>query len=166
VDLGLRQFVNADAIAVGLAAFAPETVAFQAGRILLARIAELARQRQDFAVETTLSSRSLAPFLRTAQHDGYTIKILYIWLKSPDLAVARVADRVRAGGHDVPEDTIRRRYWRGLSNFRSIYRPLADDWIVCDNSGSHPFLLARGGRSVSTQVINEDRYREFEAVIL
>lgn len=161
-EFDLRQFVNADAIAVGLAAFAPETVALQAGRILLNRIAELVRQRQDFAVETTLASRSLAAFLRSAQSDRYVVKVIYLWLSSPDLAVARVAERVQMGGHHIPEETIRRRYWRGLANFRSLYRPLADEWIVCDNSSSQPVLLAHGRRDADTVVADEERYLEFE----
>src|SRR5436309_2558515 len=94
-DLEIRQFVNADTIAAGLSAFAPETAALQAGRILLERISELARLRQDFAFETTLASRSFAPFLRALQAEGYRVQIIYVWLRTPELAVQRVAERVR-----------------------------------------------------------------------
>jgi predicted ABC-type ATPase len=162
-ELRLLQFVNADTIAIGLAAYAPETVALKAGRILLDRLGELARQRQDFAVESTLASRSLAPFLRSTQADGYVVKLVYVWLDTPDLAVARVAERVLAGGHDVPEETVRRRYRRSLANFRTLYRPLADEWTVCDNSGSNPYRIAHGGRGIVTQIVDEERFLEFES---
>src|SRR5206468_184298 len=127
-ELGVLRFVNADTIASGLAAFAPETVAFHAGRIMLARLEELAAQRQDFAFETTLSARSYARLLRRLQADGYHVTVIYVWLHSADLAVQRVAARVRRGGHNIPKETIRRRYDRGLANFMDLYRALADDW--------------------------------------
>src|SRR5205823_5999398 len=100
-DLQIRQFVNADTIAAGLSAFAPDTVAVQAGRLMLSRIAELAQQRHDFAFETTLASRSFAPFLRRIQREGYLVHVIYVWLRSPELAIERVRDRVRRGGHHV-----------------------------------------------------------------
>src|SRR5262249_53919577 len=127
----IRQFVNADVIASGLSAYAPETAALQAGRVILARLAELARLREDFAFETRLASRSFAPLLRELKSEGYTITVFYVWLHSPELAVERVASRVREGGHYVPEETIRQRYWRGLANFGRLYRPLADAWVLC-----------------------------------
>src|SRR5262245_6662254 len=98
-SLALRQFVNADIIATGLAGFAPETAALQAGRIMLNRLEELARLQQDFAFETTLASRTFAPFLRRLQGEGYTVQVIYVWLRNPKLAVQRVAERVRRGGH-------------------------------------------------------------------
>jgi predicted ABC-type ATPase len=161
-DLDVRQFVNADTIAAGLSAFAPETTASQAGRIMLVRLADLARQRQDFAFETTLASRSFAPFLRRLQRERYLVHLIYVWLRSPELAVQRVAERVRRGGHNVPEDVVRRRYWRGLSNFVRIYRPLADTWILCDNSGPGAVVVARGERDYLTEVLDQEIYREFE----
>src|SRR5437016_5085574 len=126
--LNVAQFVNADVIATGLAGFAPETVAFQAGRLMLERLDQLARERQDFAFETTLASRTFGPFLRRLREDGFTVYVCYVWLKSPDLSVQRVAERVRRGGHHVPEQEIRRRYRHGLANFIEIYKPLADYW--------------------------------------
>jgi predicted ABC-type ATPase len=144
--MDIRQFVNADTIAAGLSAFAPDTAAIQAGRIPLARVAELARQRQDFAFETTLASRSFAPFLRKLQQDGYHVHLIYIWLRTPELALLRVAERVRQGGHSVPAEVVSRRYRRGLANLTQLYQPLADTWIICDNSsvGSAAEVIARG----------------------
>jgi predicted ABC-type ATPase len=164
-DIDLRQFVNADVIASGLSAFAPETVAVQAGRVMLARIADLARQHQDFAFETTLASRTFIPFLGRLQRQGYTIHVIFIWLESPELAVARVAARVRRGGHPVPAGVVRRRYWRGLANFRDLYRPLADSWVLCDNSGDRPVVVARGERHVAKDILDQVRYERIERAL-
>src|SRR5580658_714836 len=107
--LKVQEFVNADTIAKGLSAFAPNRVALEAGRIMLARLKELAAQKADFAFETTLATRSYAPWLRKLKAAGYEIHLLFLWLPNADTAVARVADRVRFGGHGVPEATVRRR---------------------------------------------------------
>ncbi len=130
----LEKFVNADTIASGLSAFDPESVAFGAGRLMLVRLRELAASRADFAFETTLASRTFAPWLRRLQQEGYVVHLIYLWLPSADLAVERVAERVRRGGHAVPEVVVRRRYKRSLSNFFNSYRPLADSWLMLDNS--------------------------------
>lgn len=128
------DFINADTIASGLSAFAPERVAFPAGRIMIRRMQDLAGSRADFALESTLSNRFLAPWIRKLRNDGYSFHLVYLWLQSVDLAVQRVAERVRNGGHGVPEAIIRRRYERSLSNFFNIYRPIADSWLMLDNS--------------------------------
>ena len=132
--LTVDEFVNADTIAAGLSAFAPERVAFTAGRAMLNRMHELARARTNFAFETTLASRSFAPWLRGLQRGGYAIHLIYLWLPSADLAVGRVAERVRRGGHDVPEPIVRRRYEKSLLNFFILYRPFADSWLMLDNA--------------------------------
>jgi predicted ABC-type ATPase len=133
--LGLTDYVNADLIAQGLSAFASETVAFEAGRIMLKRLRDLAARRCDFAFETTLATRSYAPWLTGLRETGYQVKLIFLWLPSPEAAVARVAERVRLGGHSVPEEVVRRRYRRGLHNFLHVYRQLADEWWLYDNSG-------------------------------
>lgn len=141
--LRVDEFINADIIAVGLSAFAPDRVAFPAGRIMLRRVRELAASRADFALESTLSSRSLAPWIKRMQSGGYVFHLLYLWLYNADLAVQRVADRVKQGGHDVPEIVVRRRYARSLSNFFNVYRPIADSWLMLDNSAvAHPKAIA------------------------
>lgn len=132
--LGIQTFVNADYIARGLSGRNAEAVAMMAGRIMLTRLKELAALSQDFAFESTLSSRSFAPFLRQLKAQGYQVAIYYFSLASPSLAVRRVKLRVAMGGHDVPADVVRRRFDRSLDNFLSLYTPLADRWVVFDNS--------------------------------
>ena len=132
--LGINTFVNADYIARGLSGRNTDAVAMQAGRIMLTRLKALAAAQQDFAFESTLSSRSFAPFLRQLKAQGYLVAIYYFSLTSASLAVRRVKLRVAMGGHDVPEDTVRRRYTRSLLNFHSLYLPLADRWVMFDNS--------------------------------
>lgn len=134
--LAVSEFVNADAIAAGLSAFQPESVALEAGRVMLRRIKTLARQRVDFAFETTLASRSFAPWLDTMRQGGYRVHIAFLSLPNADLAVARVAERVILGGHSVPEGVIRRRFTAGLRAFFGPYQRVTDSWQMLDNS--HP----------------------------
>jgi predicted ABC-type ATPase len=151
----VSEFVNADTIAGGLSAFRPDSVAFTAGRAMLERIRQLAKAHADFAFETTLASRSFAPWLAQLKRSGYHVHVLFLWLESADLAVNRVAARVRLGGHDVPEGTVRRRYTRGLRNLFGLYLPLADSWHVFDNSrAGRPQLVASANRGRGEQVTN------------
>jgi predicted ABC-type ATPase len=124
------HFVNADLIAAGLAPFAPETMAMKAGRLVLAEIRRFADQRLDFAFETTLSGRTYEPMLRQFRQQGYLIYLYFLWLPDVALNLKRVAHRVQLGGHNVPEDDVRRRYRRGIANFLNVYRQWADHWIV------------------------------------
>ncbi len=142
--LGVEEFVNADTIAQGLSAYAPQRVALEAGAVMHARIRELAERRRNFAFETTLASRSLAPWLEQLIASGYRMHLVFLWLPSADLAVQRVRSRVQAGGHDVPEETIRRRYERGLRNFFSLYQRLAQTWRMDDNSRETGCTIAYG----------------------
>jgi predicted ABC-type ATPase len=137
-----REFVNADLIAAGLSPFAPELQAMRAGRLLLTRIKELADARQDFAFETTLAGRSYVKLIAEFKRSGYDVILFFLWLPSAEAAVARVATRVRQGGHDVPEATIRRRFEAGLRNFLRIYDPLVDSWYMLDGSDLPPSLIA------------------------
>ncbi|MDB5733065.1 MAG: hypothetical protein JWQ03_2960 [Variovorax sp.] len=132
--LGIEIFVNADYIARGLSGRNTNTVTFEAGRIMLKRIRQLAAERADFAFESTLSSRTFAPFLRRLKADGYRISIYYFSLANAQLAVRRVKLRVSLGGHAVPAEVVRRRFGRSLANFMTIYSPLATRWAVFDNS--------------------------------
>ena len=153
--LQVSEFVNADTIAGGLSAFRPDSVAIAAGRAMLERIRQLAKVQADFAFETTLASRSFAPWLARLKRSGYHVHVLFLWLESADLAMNRVAARVRLGGHDVPEGTVRRRYQRGLRNLFSLYVPLVDSWQVFDNSlVGRPQLVASGHRDRAEQVAN------------
>lgn len=136
------EYVNADLIASGLSAFQPESVAIQAGRIMLERLDLLANSGVNFAFETTLAARSFAPFLRKCQAQSYQVNLIYVWLDTPELAIERVQQRVLAGGHAIPVDIIRRRYDRGRKNLVDLYLKLCDNWIIYDNSQSIPRLVA------------------------
>lgn len=153
--LGVTEFVNADVVATGLSAFQPERAAMAAGRVMLSRLRALARQDQSFAFETTLASRSFAPWLAQLKQRGYRVHVLFLWLPSADSALARVAERVRMGGHDVPEAVVRRRFAAGLRNFFTLYRPLATTWRVYDNSrAGQPRLVARGAGARTARVVD------------
>jgi len=156
--VGCVEFVNADQIAQGLSAFRPESVAFSAGRAMLNRLNELARQRIDFAFETTLASRSFAPWLRRRRQDGFGVNLIFLWLPSFELAIARVHGRVMAGGHNIPEKDIQRRYERGIRNFIELYQPMADTWEVYDNAGLKPVLMAFGGHDRPTTILDGESW--------
>jgi predicted ABC-type ATPase len=157
--LAVTEFVNADTIAQGLSAFNPLGQALEAGRILHARLRELAAAHADFAFETTLATRSLAPWLAGLRRGGYRVHLVFLWLPSAEAAVARVAQRIRAGGHQVPEETIRRRYAAGLRNFFSLYQSLADTWIVYDNSRQHAEIIAEGKGTDAILIANDAQWQ-------
>ncbi|MFZ0612696.1 MAG: AAA family ATPase [Desulfobacterales bacterium] len=140
-------FINADLIAAGLAPFKPERAAFRAGRLMLEEIFNHARRGESFAFETTLSGRGFARLIPSWQADGYKVKLFFFRLATPDLAIARVQQRVREGGHNVPELIIRRRFAAGLRNFGNLYKPAVDEWALYDNSGSEPTLIEEGVKS-------------------
>lgn len=138
------HFVNADLIAAGLSPFAPELVAVRAGRIMLDQIHEHVRKGESFAFETTMSGRVYLQLIPLWQAQGYIVKLFFLQLPSSEMAVARVRQRVAAGGHDVPEEVIRRRFDAGLRNFEQLYKPLVDEWVLYDNSGEEPIRLDEG----------------------
>lgn len=151
--LAIPDFVNADQIAAGLSAFNPEGAAFEAGRIMLERVQELASTGKSFAFESTLASRSFAVFLTKLKAKGYRVDLFFVWLNSVALAQQRVALRVRMGGHAIPPEVIERRYARSIRNFCSLYLPIADKWKVFDNSTpSNPQLIAHGGTNSPTNI--------------
>jgi predicted ABC-type ATPase len=134
-------FVNADLIAAGLSPFAPQTAAVQAGRLMLEALERHFRAGRSFAFETTLSGRAYLHHIRRWQQAGYGVELIFLQLGSADEAVGRVQQRVRQGGHDIPEPVIRRRFEAGLANFRQHYAPAVDAWALYDNSGELPVLL-------------------------
>ncbi|MFM7485517.1 MAG: zeta toxin family protein [Cytophagales bacterium] len=162
--LSCKEFVNADEIARGLSPFQPETVSFQAGRIMLNRIKALLHGKNDFAFETTLSSISYVPLIEEAKEIGYTIILIFFWLDSVELAKARVKQRVEKGGHNIPEDIIERRYVRGRKNFFYLYRALCDQWLIYDNSFEYPEIIAVGNEKLTTSVFNFNLCQKFEIV--
>ena len=137
-------FVNADLIAAGVSPFRPGAAAIRAGKIMLSMIDDQVRQGKSFAFETTLSGRGYARSIPRWKERGYTVKLLFLRLRTPELAIARVRQRVKEGGHDVPEPVILRRFEAGWNNFETIYKNLVDEWAVYDNSGNRPHVIAEG----------------------
>ena len=162
--LAVSEFVNADVIAQGLSGFDPSQAALAAGRLMLGRVKELARSRRCFAFETTLATRSFAPWIAELLTAGYQFHLIFLWLPDDELACARVRSRVASGGHDIPVETIRRRFTRGIQNLRKLYIPLATTWKVYDNSQSlGPRCIARGGTNLETLVIDETSWEAIQA---
>lgn len=144
VEAGFLSFVNADLIAAGLSPFDPDRAALRAGRLMLKTIRDHVQHGTSFAFETTLSGRGYARSIPRWQDLGYQVEIMFLALPSPEDAIARVAQRVRQGGHSIPDDVVRRRFAAGWSNFEQIYRPLVDYWALYDNSGDVPVLTDWG----------------------
>lgn len=142
-EMRCREFVNADLIAAGLSPFAPDQVAFEAGRIMLRRLRDLAAQRVDFSFETTLSGKAYAPMLKAWRAAGYRIRLDFLWI--PDLGITRrrVRQRVTKGGHDIPDEVQQRRFQLGIRNLAELYRPWLHEWRLYDNTGQHPHLVAQ-----------------------
>jgi predicted ABC-type ATPase len=139
------DFVNVDLIAAGLSPFDPERAAIRAGRIMLSEIQRRTRKRESFAFETTLSGHVYARLIPEWRMDGYLVKLIFLSLPSPEIAIARVAARVKQGGHNVASAVVRRRFDSGLRNFREIYKDLVDRWEWYDNSGDMPRLISEEG---------------------
>lgn len=138
------NFVNADLIAAGLSPFRPAAAAIRAGRLMLAEIERYFAERVSFAFETTLSARTYAKMIPTWQDAGYRVELVFLRLRSVRLAIRRVRERVRQGGHAVPIEVIRRRFHAGWTNYETLYRPLVNAWRLYDNSGTYPILLDDG----------------------
>ena len=155
-----KEFVNADEIARGLSPFNPESVAMQAGRIMLERIDELLEQGQNFSIETTLATRSYVQLVKRAQTLGYTVSLLFFWLNSPEVAIQRVAKRVSEGGHNIPIDVIRRRYQLGLSNFFNLYKDVVDTWTLVDNASNPRQVVA-----TDEEILNVELYKTIESYV-
>ncbi len=153
------QFINSDEFAKSLSPFDPSAASVTASRYLLMRFKYLINRKINFCIETTLATRSLLSMVRDAQAGGYEVTVLYLWLNSVDIAIQRVKARVDAGGHDIPEEVIRRRYHRGLCYFFNDYIPQCDKWILADNSCT-PFSIVAHGNSNSTTIIDRSKYAE------
>lgn len=148
------RFLNADEMARGLSPLDPSAGAVKGARLLLREVHEAIRRSETFGLESTISGVTYVRLLRDAQERGYSVKLVYLWLPSAEVAVRRVRERVRKGGHDVPADDVRRRFERSLTNLARHYLPLADEWSILDNSGAAPRLVAEG-TSAGTRVMDE-----------
>ena len=156
--LECSEFVNSDEFAKGLSPFQPEKAAIQASRYMILKIRYLLKRQLDFGIETTLATRTLMKTVRIAQAAGYTVTLLYFWLNSPELAVERVAARVEKGGHNIPEETIRRRYRVGIDYFFHDYAPICERWILADNSQIPFRVIAEGSRNDVLNIKDEATY--------
>jgi predicted ABC-type ATPase len=159
--LDCSEFVNSDEFAKSLSPFHPENASIQASRYMLLKIRYLLKKRSDFAVETTLATRTLMKTIKMAQAAGYSVTLLYFWLNSPELAIERVKARVEAGGHNIPVDTIIRRYNVGIDYFFHHYAPISDRWILADNSQAPFRVIAEGSKE---DVINIKDYETYEKI--
>lgn len=163
--LAVTEFVNADVIARGLSGFNPDDAALAAGRIMLDQLDALADGRANFAFETTLASRTFVPRIIQWQQQGYGVHVIFLSVPSPEFSIQRVRERVSRGGHDVPPDTIRRRYFRGVANFFELYQPRATTWRLYDNSRRKtPRLIARGAGATVTRMADQISWNRLKEV--
>jgi len=137
------NFVNADLIAQGLSPFSPGSVSIKAGKLVLTQIYEFAKKKFNFGFETTLSGKSYVRLLKKLKEDGYKIHLFFLWIPGYQLAIERIKERVLEGGHDVPATDVRRRFNRSIANFFELYQPLLDSWMLFNNAGIIPALIAQ-----------------------
>lgn len=153
-----EEYINADEIARGLSPFHPESVPIEAGKLMIQRIGDLMKRGVTFAVETTLSTHSYVNLIKRAHKGGYKVELIFLWLSSPDVAVERVAHRVQEGGHNIPEDVIRRRYAAGIRNLVEVYSSIVDRWLLIDNNAAS-VVVAETVNGQAT-VFDLDRYNK------
>ena len=161
--LDCKEFINADEIAKGLSPFQPESVAMQAGRIMLARMDELLQKGETFAFETTLATKSYKQKIEWAQANGYEVTLLFFWLDSPNMAKKRVAQRVAEGGHSIPSQTIERRYHNGIANLFAIYIDMVDICYIFDNSEGERTPIAKKYKGGKEIIYNTDLYNQMKS---
>ena len=160
--LGCKEFINADEIAKGLSPFQPESVAMQAGRIMLARMDELLQKGETFAFETTLATKSYKQKIEWAQANGYEVTLLFFWLRNVTMAKERVAQRVAEGGHSIPSQTIERRYHNGIANLFAIYMDMVDICYIFDNSEGERTPIAKKYKGEKEIIYNTDLYNQMK----
>lgn len=160
--LKVKEFVNADEIARGLSPFNPEGMAIEAGRLMLLRIDELLLKGWDFAIETTLATRSYSRLVQRAQAMGYTVHLMFFWLNSVNLAEERVETRVQLGGHNIAKDVIKRRYHLGLHNLFEVFIPIVDEWMIVDNSDLPREMVAEGGIKKEDLIHNKVKFAKLK----
>ncbi|OYU83961.1 MAG: zeta toxin [Flavobacterium sp. BFFFF2] len=158
--INCKEFVNADEIAKGLSPFQPESVSFEAGRIMINRVNELLSMNKTFAFETTLASKTYKNKILQAQKNGYTVTLLFFWLQSIDLAIERVKNRVLEGGHHIESEIVIRRYHNGIKNLFRIYLPIADEVMIFDNSEGMPELIAEKTKESELHILNKTTFNK------
>lgn len=163
--LDCKEFVNADEIARGLSPFNPESMAIEAGRLMLRRIEELLSRNETFSIETTLATKSYLNLVHRAQSKGYRVNVVFFWLRTPELAIQRVAERVQHGGHNIPEDIIRHRYVAGINNLFRLFIPEVDYWGIFDNSEQPRIKIASGSKGKGIDIFNEELYKKINEYV-
>ena len=163
--LDCQEFVNADEIARGLSPFNPESVAIEAGRLMLQRIQELLKEEKTFSIETTLSTKSYKNLVQEAHAKGYKVKLIFFWLDTPETAINRVAQRVSEGGHNIPVATIVRRYYAGIINFFCIYMNYVDYWLLINNTTGDCEYVAEGGKDIDTVIFNDETFNKIKQYV-
>ena len=158
--LQCHEFVNCDEMAKGLNPLNPDSAKVAAARLMLPRIRRLIAHDADFAIETTLATKSYHALVKNAQEKGYDVKLLYFWLQSPELALQRVAERVKNGGHNVEEHIVRRRYAAGIRNLFKLYLPVVDYFILIDNSVMPREVIAEGNIHDAVKVYNDEKFKK------
>ncbi len=155
------NFVNADLIAQGLSPFSPAAAAIKSGRLVLEEIRNFAHKQADFGFETTLSGKSYVNLFKTLKSQGYKLHVFFLWVPGPELAVARIKDRVAEGGHNVPAQDVRRRFSRAIVNFFALYEPLLDSWMFFNNAGFVPILIAKR-KNGQAEVIDRELFQRIQ----
>lgn len=155
-----KEFVNADEIAKGLSPFNPEGVAIEAGRLMLQRIDTLLKGSMSFSIETTLSTRSYVNLIERAHKNGFEVNLLFFWLDNPETAIRRVLKRVSEGGHNIPRETIIRRYHLGICNFFCLFKDKVDYWMLVDNASSPRVIVAD-----SDKIFNQETYNKIVSYV-
>jgi predicted ABC-type ATPase len=161
-----KEYVNANEIARGISPFQPEKVAIEAGRIMLKRIDELLGNKESFAFETTLATKSFEILIYKAQEKGYFVNLIYYWLESVELAEMRVKTRVAEGGHNIPKDVIHRRYFRGIDNLFKIYHDICDVLVIYDNSRDFPELIYQRKEVNEYIIFNQHKFETIKSMML
>lgn len=161
--LECRQFVNSDEFAKSFSPFDPAAASITASRYMLMKINYLLGRYEDFSIETTLATRSLVKIIQEAQAVGYEVTVLYFWLNSPELAIRRVQERVAAGGHNIPDAVVRRRYVMGLQYLFDTYIPICDRWVLADNSRTPFTVIAEGSKNL-IYIRDNEKYRLIRAI--
>lgn len=162
--LECRQFVNSDEFAKAFSPFNPGAASVRAGRYMMMKVSYLMARKETFSVETTLATRALVRIIQKAQAAGYEVTILYFWLNSPQKAIERVAQRVKAGGHDIPQEVIKRRYYMGLDYLLSYYMPLCDHWILADNTNPPFRVIAQGNKGEEPIIKDAKTFEIIQAI--
>lgn len=161
--LECSEFVNSDEFAKSLSPFDPSEASVSASRLMLIKIRYLLSRRADFSIETTLATRSLVGIIQQAKALDYTVTILYLWLSSPEIAIERVHKRVETGGHNIPDEVVRRRYKVGINYFFSSYIPICDRWVLADNTQA-PFTVVAEGNKDGIRIKNQEKYDAIRAI--